>query len=135
LNGSPLSAGEVPALTGGDRIRMGQTELVLVFVPVSHYRLRVHRRDEKKAEVFPLTRGTTSIGRARGCDLLLGDPQVAERHALLHFTENGFFWEQLCMVNPSFVNGVSVPAGQRRRLMAKDIVQISEETALLLEEG
>jgi pSer/pThr/pTyr-binding forkhead associated (FHA) protein len=58
-------------------------------------------------KVIPL-RSKTVIGRGSDCDLVLNEPEMSRRHALIENTPEGLFLRDLTSANGTFVNGTSV---------------------------
>lgn len=58
-------------------------------------------------KVIPL-RSKTIIGRGSDCDLMLNEPEMSRRHALIENTLEGLFLRDLGSANGTFVNGTSV---------------------------
>ncbi|BBE23329.1 hypothetical protein MN0502_22120 [Arthrobacter sp. MN05-02] len=70
-------------------------------------------------QVIPLTRGGYTIGRA-GSDIVIGDPSVSRRHAVLTVAADSILLEDLGSANGTFVDdeqisdaGITVSAGLR----------------------
>ena len=65
-----------------------------------------------------------TVGR-EGCDILLADPEVSRRHAVLHDTPGrGPTIEDLGSTNGTYVNGRRVTSA--RKLSSGDVVRIGE---------
>jgi len=58
-------------------------------------------------KVIPL-RARTVIGKGSECDLVLNEPSMSRRHAVIENTSDGLFLRDLGSVNGTFVNGTSV---------------------------
>lgn len=58
-------------------------------------------------KVIPL-RSKTVIGRGNDCDLVLNEPEMSRRHAIVENTSEGLFLRDLGSANGTFVNGTSV---------------------------
>ncbi len=56
---------------------------------------------------------TQSIGRTPNNDIVLPQPQVSSRHALIHHVGGKLFIEDAGSANGTFVRGQRIPAGQR----------------------
>lgn len=71
------------------------------------------------------------IGRALDCDVILGDPYVAPRQAVIRHTEQGWEISDLSDKNPTHLNGRAVAAGAWRPLQSGDHIVFgrSEMTA------
>lgn len=53
-------------------------------------------------------RGKTVIGRGSDCDIVLNEPEMSRRHALIENTAEGLFLRDLGSANGTFVNGTPV---------------------------
>ena len=53
-------------------------------------------------------RGRLVIGRGRECDLVLDEPEMSRRHAVIENSDDGIFLRDLGSANGTFVNGVQV---------------------------
>lgn len=53
-------------------------------------------------------RGRTVIGRGSDCDLVLNEPEMSRRHALIENSSEGLFLRDLGSSNGTFVNGTPV---------------------------
>lgn len=53
-------------------------------------------------------RSKTVIGRGNDCDLVLNEPEMSRRHAIIENTPEGLFLRDLGSSNGTFVNGTSV---------------------------
>src|SRR5512135_1608611 len=58
-------------------------------------------------KIVPL-RGRLVIGRGSDCDLVLDEPEMSRRHAVIENTGDGMFLRDLGSSNGTFVNGVQV---------------------------
>ncbi len=58
-------------------------------------------------KVIPL-RARTVIGKGSECDLVLNEPSMNRRHAMIENTPDGLFLRDLGSVNGTYVNGTSV---------------------------
>ncbi len=58
-------------------------------------------------KVIPL-RSRTVIGKGSECDLVLNEPSMSRRHAMIENTPDGLFLRDLGSANGTFVNGTSV---------------------------
>lgn len=125
--GADLLVGQPPLLDGavlvaggsvGGRAPRGMLELHVTSGPDCG---RVHR----------LRPGQHLVGRAAGCDLVLDDPGVSRRHAVLHVGPQGLRLHDLGSANGTVLDGrpvtstgpaVAVAVGQRLRLGATTVV-------------
>jgi hypothetical protein len=78
---------------------------------------------------FPLTPGTTVIGRALTSDIVINDPTVSQRHAVIECSERGCFLKDLGSMNGSYVAGQQV---KEHWLQPQDRVQFGSVVCLLL---
>ena len=78
---------------------------------------------------FPLTPGTTVIGRALTNDIVINDPTVSQRHAVIECSDRGCFLKDLGSMNGSYVGGQQV---KEHWLQPKDRVQFGSIGCLLL---
>jgi pSer/pThr/pTyr-binding forkhead associated (FHA) protein len=53
-------------------------------------------------------RSKTVIGRGSDCDLVLNEPEMSRRHAVIENTSDGLFLRDLGSANGTFINGTSV---------------------------
>jgi S-DNA-T family DNA segregation ATPase FtsK/SpoIIIE len=58
--------------------------------------------------VLPLPRGTATVGRARGCDVRLQDPDVSREHAAITVTSAGISVRDLGSTNGTTLEGAQV---------------------------
>ncbi len=68
------------------------------------------------------------VGRHHGCDVVLGDPTVSRRHALLRFRDGHWFVRDLESMNGTTVNGSRVV---RCRLEPGDQLAFGEEALVV----
>lgn len=68
------------------------------------------RAGPQAGQECPLGRGTVTIGRATGCEVLLTDPYVSGRHAQLTQQAQGLVITDLRSQNGTFVNGQRITA-------------------------
>ncbi len=61
---------------------------------------------------YILTGNTVSVGRAKGCDIVLPEPTVSRRHATLLLYEDGWAITDNNSAHGTFLNGVRVTAPQ-----------------------
>jgi len=84
-------------LSGGDtRLRMMPTKVVLRGVSGSHF-----------GKVMPV-RARLVIGRGSDCDLMLDEPEMSRRHAVIENAGDDIFLRDLGSANGTYVNGVQV---------------------------
>lgn len=75
-----------------------------------------------RGRVFQLVEKTT-VGRKEG-NIIIRDPQMSRRHALITREQHSFFVEDLNTINGTFLNGVAVT--EKKSLKQDDIVLIGE---------
>ena len=76
-------------------------------------------------ETFLLTGNRITVGRGRGCDLMLQSPSVSRRHALLVLYEDGWAVDDSGSSYGTFLNGVRVT--QPQLLFDGDLLQFGDE--------
>ncbi|WP_104179085.1 FtsK/SpoIIIE domain-containing protein [Arthrobacter sp. B0490] len=105
IDGAPLAAMTacVGSLTDGAIIVCGSSPLQDDAPPMPHL-VFVVRSGPDAGQVVPLRRGGYTIGRA-ACDIVIADPALSRRHALLTVTGNAIVLEDLASVNGTFVDG------------------------------
>src|SRR5262245_1046046 len=59
-------------------------------------------------EIVRLQRGATVFGRSTSCEIVLDDPLVSRRHAMITVSTNEVVLEDLGSVNGVYVNGAKV---------------------------
>jgi ABC-type multidrug transport system ATPase subunit/pSer/pThr/pTyr-binding forkhead associated (FHA) protein len=77
------------------------------------------------------TQQTQSIGRTPNNDIVIPQPQVSSRHALLHHVNGKLFIEDAGSANGTFVRGQRIPPGQRVAVSAGEKVFIGPMPLLL----
>ena len=137
INKRIVTCGEQVNLMTGDEIVLGNTKLVFsercVSEALAEYSLDVVEGTETDlGKSFPLTKQRSSIGRDRNSDIPLTDQEISRHHCTLTFRAGKFFLQHRSDTNPTFINGVSVPAGGERQITAEDKIQISSRTVLQL---
>ena len=85
----------------------------------------------RQGDVLELTEKPLAIGRDRENDLVVGDPGVSRRHAVVELAIGVYFVRDLRSENGTFVNGV--PVG-RALLLDRDEVRIGSTRLLFVEE-
>ncbi|WP_104117067.1 FtsK/SpoIIIE domain-containing protein [Arthrobacter sp. B1805] len=75
--------------------------------PLMPHLLFVVHSGPDAGQVFPLARGTYTIGRAAS-DIVVSDPALSRTHARLTVTEDAILLEDLQSANGSFVDGESI---------------------------
>lgn len=92
MQGAVIVCGTSPATTERSRL--------------PHLLLVMHSGPDA-GQMFPLTRGSYTIGRAAS-DIVFADPALSRNHALLTVTEDSILLEDLDSVNGTFVDGESI---------------------------
>lgn len=85
---------------------------------------------QRGAELIPLGRGETVLGRAPQCDIIVDNHMVSRRHAKVTVTDDGVLIEDLGSVNGVRVNGV--PLQGNRPITAGDRISIADTVFELL---
>lgn len=108
VDGIPLS-GLVPhtgVLIDGAIVVSGEARRAKENRTSSHLVLVVHSGPDA-GQVFPLSRGAYTVGRAAS-DIAIADPGLSRHHALLTVTEDAILLEDLGSANGTFVDGESI---------------------------
>ena len=137
INKRIVTCGEQVNLMTGDEIALGNTTLVFsercVSEALAEYSIDVVEGTETDlGKSFPLTKQRSSVGRDRNSDIPLTDQEISRHHCTLIFRAGKFFLQHRSDTNPTFINGVSVPAGGERQITTEDKIQISSRTVLQL---
>jgi len=69
-------------------------------------------------------RAKATLGRAPDNDIILEDPKISRRHAVIAFTEERYSITDLESANGTFVNGVRI--GESHPLRAKDVISLGD---------
>ena len=80
-------------------------------------------------KTFPLVHGTTLIGRATTNDIVISDPTISQRHAIIECSERGCFLKDLGSMNGSYVAGQPV---REQWLRPQDRLQLGSVVCLFL---
>ena len=110
-----------PAFTGQSQIETAPRSAV----QGRHVFSRPTLTNPTTKETFMLTGNYISVGRSRGCDLVLSSPSVSRRHALLVFYEDGWAVQDSDSTYGTFLNGQRVTKPQL--LFDGDTVQFGDE--------
>ena len=78
---------------------------------------------------FALAPGTTLIGRATSNDIVINDPTISQRHAIIETSERGCFLKDLGSMNGSYLGGQPV---REQWLRPQDRVQFGSVVCLFL---
>ncbi|HEY8521312.1 MAG TPA: adenylate/guanylate cyclase domain-containing protein [Gammaproteobacteria bacterium] len=81
-------------------------------------------REERRISRWSLNGEPVTIGRSHECDVVIRDPSVSRRHAMLSWSGNKLLLTHLSTTNPTFVNGVPVPRDTPTELVSTDKLQI-----------
>jgi adenylate cyclase len=76
--------------------------------------------------------GTITLGRAAENNLVLKDPKVSRRHAVIHVRPDGQFLIDLGSANGSYVNGARVVLPTR--LQGGDVITVGSTTVTVVED-
>jgi pSer/pThr/pTyr-binding forkhead associated (FHA) protein len=129
---------QVDILKNGDEIRVGPHAFVFIdraaVTQQSQFEVYLDTELHHTYDTLPLDRDVLTIGRAKGTDIRIEDPQVAAVHARLLFRRDGYVVERITDQNPLFVNGVSLMLGHERLLAPGDEIQLSRHTRLRIRE-
>jgi hypothetical protein len=79
--------------------------------------------DRAPGTAFPLE-PVTAVGRDFDCDIVLADPTISGRHAVLDFREGAWWVEDLGSTNGTFVNGNRVHADSPALLRSGDVLEL-----------
>jgi two-component system response regulator AtoC len=74
--------------------------------------------------------GEVTIGRGSGCQVILDQPNVSRRHAVLHLGDD-LHVEDLGSVNGTRVNGQRLAAGERRAIKPGDMIELGSTVMVL----
>lgn len=64
----------------------------------------IGKNGEMVADLFPLVRPSTVIGRGTQCNIILPDPYMSSEHARIQRQKEGFFIEDLKSANGTLLN-------------------------------
>ncbi len=78
-----------------------------------------------QGRLFPLSEGTTLLGRGQECDIVIKDDRVSRKHLKLNLSSEKAVMEDLKSTNGTFVNGEKI---KHRTLRQNDKVHISPTT-------
>lgn len=77
--------------------------------------------------------GVSIIGRSAECQVIIPDPRVSRRHAMIRKQDGGFFLFDLGSFNGSYLNGSRVTAA--RRLGHGDVISFADHEFVFGERG
>lgn len=80
-------------------------------------------KDRGRVYELPLKK-TIVIGRAEGCDVVLNDPRISNRHCEMALSKNSIVIYDLDSKNSTFVKGV--PIHGRHKLESEDSLLLGE---------
>ena len=64
------------------------------------------------------------VGRSSECQVIIPDPRVSRRHAMVRKQDGGFYLFDLCSFNGSYLNGARLTAA--RQLRHGDIISFAD---------
>ena len=85
----------------------------------------VYMNSAHKGESFKLNSPRVVVGSAPGCDLVIDEQLISQRHAEFNTKADGCWLKDLGSKNGTFVNGAKLAAGNERLLADDDVVSIS----------
>lgn len=90
------------------------------------------------AVITPIRGQTTTakvvtVGRNDTCDVKFKHSSISRNHAVFTFTESGIFLEDLCSLNGTFVDGVSLEANQPALVTPYREIQFGDVRTMLLD--
>lgn len=135
VNRSTLKTGDRLVLMTGDVIILGETQIrflehEVVDVLSKHGLMAESGVTSDQDRLFPLTRQRLTVGRGKGCDIRLADLEVSRLHLGLAYSEGQFSIQHRSETNPTFLNGLSLLAGNVRALKVGDRIRLSSLTVL-----
>ncbi len=83
----------------------------------------------ESTELLPVS----MLGRSPECNVLIADPRVSRRHAMIRKQEDGFWFFDLGSFNGSYLNGSRVTAA--RKLVNGDVLEFAEIQLRFEQEG
>lgn len=135
INRDAVPLNQSVELRSGDHLEIGKTRLIFLDRRIQDhlrfYRLEViegERQDRGKS--IGVSGEVIKIGRSGECDLQLSDREVSPVHSLLRFRENCFYLEQISELNPTLINGISMPQGAIRQLYPGDRIRLSSRSLI-----
>lgn len=135
VNRSGLKSGDRLVLMTGDLIIIGETQIrflerEVVKVLSQHALLAESGVTSDQDRIFPLLRQRLTVGRGKSCDIRLADLEVSRLHLGLAYSEGQFSIQHRSETNPTFLNGLSLLAGNVRALKVGDRIRLSSLTVL-----
>lgn len=135
VNRSGLKTGDRLVLMTGDVIIIGETQIrfmerEVVTVLSQHALLAESGVTSDQDRIFPLLRQRLTVGRGKSCDIRLADLEVSRLHLGLAYSEGHFSIQHRSETNPTFLNGLSLLAGNVRALKVGDRIRLSSLTVL-----
>ena len=85
------------------------------------------------ADIYPLVRPHTLIGRAKKCEISLPDPFISSKHARLDKQKNSFYIEDLGSANGTYLNEMKLEG--RAELQDGDRISIGKIDLVFSEGG
>lgn len=84
------------------------------------------------AQLFPISKSITKIGRKLDNDLVLQDTTISRNHAEIHFSENQFILKDLGSSGGTFLNNRKISEGI---LFSGDIILLARIPVMFMFEG
>jgi len=78
-----------------------------------------------KGDFFVITK-KRFIGRDSGNDIVLNDPLVSRKHAVIEIVNDEAYLKDLSSTNCTYINGNPLKEGDRIKLLAGDIIKIGK---------
>jgi hypothetical protein len=91
----------------------------------------VVRHGPTAQQEYPLHVDTTTIGREAANDIIINDPEISRRHAIVKSQAGRWMIEDLGSTNGTYVNGQRL--NQPRELYNNDIVDIGDSVSLVFQ--
>ncbi len=93
----------------------------------------IGKNGEAVAELYPLLRSSTLIGRASKCSVILPDPYISSEHVRIEKVKDHFFIEDLKSANGTLLNNVKLET--RTELRHGDRISVGGMDLLFSEGG
>lgn len=93
----------------------------------------IGKNGEAVAELYPLVRPNTLIGRASKCSIILPDPYISSEHVRIEKIKDRFFIEDLKSANGTLLNNVKLET--RTELRHGDRISVGGMDLLFSEGG
>ncbi len=114
-------------LAPGDQIAIGNCTLFVERVKFTGNTQSelVFLNTDRKGQAVRLDKPRTVIGSDQGCDLVIGEQLVSQRHVELACKADGCWLKDLGSKNGTFVNGTRLSPNTERLLVDDDVISIS----------